>query len=71
MAQLKRSELAVRRLCQENKWERLQYVSYEWKGDEVGSYKSLLFSREPNWPSETHQVTLVCFSFCLHEENKL
>lgn len=48
MAQLKRSELAVRRLCQENKWERLQYVSYEWKGDEVGSYKSLLFSREPN-----------------------
>lgn len=30
------------------KWERSQYVSCEWKGNKVGSYKSLLFSREPN-----------------------
>lgn len=55
----------VRRLDQANKWERSQYVPREWTGDRAGSYRSLLFSREPNWPSETQQITPVWLSLFL------
>lgn len=31
----------------------------EWKGDRAGSQRSLFFSREPDWPSETPQIAPV------------